>query len=95
MTAYWISTYKEVSDEARLNAYASLSAPALAAGGGTFIVRGVPEQVYEAGEATRTVVIEFESVEAARAAHDSAAYQEALAALGDGAVRDIRLVAGV
>ena len=31
---------------------------------------------------------------AARAAHDSPAYQEALAALGDGAVRDIRIVPG-
>ena len=33
------------------------------------------------------MVIEFESVEAAQAAHDSPAYQEALAALGDGAVQ--------
>jgi uncharacterized protein (DUF1330 family) len=38
------------------------------------------------------VLIEFESVEAAQAAHDTPAYQEALAALGDGAVRDIRIV---
>ena len=41
------------------------------------------------------MIIEFESVDAARAAHDSPAYQEALAALGDGAVRDIRIVPGV
>jgi uncharacterized protein (DUF1330 family) len=42
-----------------------------------------------------TVVIEFESVEAARAAHETPAYQEALAALGDGPVRDIRIVPGL
>ena len=42
-----------------------------------------------------TVVIEFESLAQAVAAHDSPAYQEALAALGDGAERDIRLVEGV
>ena len=40
------------------------------------------------------MLIEFASVEAARAAHDSPAYQEALAVLGDGAVRDMRIVAG-
>ena len=73
----------------------SWPAPLSRDGGGTFVVRGFPEQTYEAGEKTRTVVIEFESVDAARAAHDSPAYQEALAALGDGAVRDIRLVPGV
>jgi uncharacterized protein (DUF1330 family) len=58
------------------------------------VARGVPEQTYEAGEKTRTVVIEFDSVEAARAAHDSPAYQAALAALDGGAVRDMRIVPG-
>jgi uncharacterized protein (DUF1330 family) len=58
------------------------------------VARGVPEQTYEAGEKTRTVVIEFDSVEAARAAHDSPAYQDALAALDGGAVRDLRIVPG-
>ena len=41
------------------------------------------------------MVIEFESVEAARAAHDSPAYRTALAALDGGAVRDLRIVPGV
>jgi uncharacterized protein (DUF1330 family) len=95
MTAYWLSVYKEVLDEAKLAAYAELAGPAIRAAGGTFIARGLPEQTYESGERTRTVIIEFESVEAARAAHDSPLYQEALAALGDGAVRDMRIVPGV
>jgi uncharacterized protein (DUF1330 family) len=55
----------------------------------------MPEQTYEAGESTRTVLIEFESVAAAVAAHESPAYQEALAALDGGAVRDLRIVPGV
>jgi uncharacterized protein (DUF1330 family) len=55
----------------------------------------LPAETYESGERTRTVVIEFESVEAARAAHDSPAYQNALAALDGGAVRDMRIVPGV
>ena len=38
------------------------------------------------------MLIAFESVEAALAAHESPAYQEALAALDGGAVRDMRIV---
>jgi uncharacterized protein (DUF1330 family) len=95
VTAYWVSTYREVRDEAKVRAYAELAGPALEGAGGRFIARGLPEQTYEYGEATRTVLIEFDSVEAATAAHDSPAYQEALAALDDGAVRDIRIVPGV
>jgi uncharacterized protein (DUF1330 family) len=38
---------------------------------------------------------EFPSVEKAIAAYESPAYQEALDALGDGAVRDIRIVEGL
>jgi uncharacterized protein (DUF1330 family) len=95
VSAYWISIYREIRDEGKLAAYATLAGPALEAAGGTYRVRGNPEQIYESGEATRTVVIAFESVDAARAAHDSPGYQEALAALDGGAVRDIRIVPGV
>jgi uncharacterized protein (DUF1330 family) len=95
MTAYWISVYKEISDETKLAAYAELAGPALTGAGGTFIARGMPEQVYEAGENTRTVLIEFDSVEAATAAHDSPPYQDALTALDGGAIRDLRIVPGV
>jgi len=51
-------------------------------------------QAYEAGVRERTVLIEFDSVDQAIAVHDSAAYRAALAALGGGAVRDLRIVAG-
>jgi uncharacterized protein (DUF1330 family) len=95
MTAYWISIYKEISDEAKVAAYAELAGPALRDAGGTYVARGLPEETFESGEMTRTVVIAFESVEAARAAHDTPAYQEALVALDGGAVRDMRIVPGV
>ena len=95
MTAYWISIYKEIVDEAKMVAYAELAGPALRDAGGTYVARGLPEQTYEAGEKTRTVVLEFDSVDAARAAHDSPAYQDALRALDGGAVRDMRIVPGV
>jgi uncharacterized protein (DUF1330 family) len=93
--AYWIVMYRSVRDPQALAAYAKLSGPALQAGGGRFVVRGTPARVYENGVEQRTVVIEFESVAQAIAAHDSAAYQEALRALGDGADRDMRIVEGV
>jgi uncharacterized protein (DUF1330 family) len=95
MSAYWVCVYREIIDEAKLEAYAKLATTALEGAGGTFVARGLPEQTYEAGEGTRTVIIKFDSVEAGRNAHDSPAYQEALAALDGGAVRDIRIVPGV
>ena len=49
----------------------------------------------EHGVKERTVVIEYPSLEKATAAYDSAGYAEALNALGDGAVRDFRIVEGV
>jgi uncharacterized protein (DUF1330 family) len=92
---YWIATYRSISNPDKLAAYAKLAAPAITAGGGTFIVRGTPAKTYEAGLNQRTVVIEFDSLAQATAAHDSPAYQAALEALGDGAERDIRLVEGM
>jgi len=93
--AYWISCYREINNTDKLAAYAKLAGPAIEAGGGRFLARGVAAHAYEEGLMQRTVLIEFESLEKAVAAHNSPGYQAALAALGDGAVRDLRIVAGV
>ena len=93
--AYWVSAYRAVNDADKLAAYAKLAGPALAANGARFLARGEPSKVYELGLMQRTVLIEFDSVEQAIAAHDSPAYQEALEALGDGADREIRIIEGV
>jgi uncharacterized protein (DUF1330 family) len=93
--AYWISTYRSISNPDALAAYAKLAGPALTAAGGRFLARGMPAQVYEAGLQQRTVLLEFDSVEAARTAHDSPGYKEALDALAGGAERDIRIVEGI
>jgi len=92
--AYWVSVYRSVSDEAALAAYAKLATPAITEGGGKFLARGLPAKVYENGVNQRTVIVEFESVEAAVATHDSPGYQAALKALGKGADREIRIVEG-
>lgn len=93
--AYWVATYRSVSDPDALAAYAKLSGPAIIAGGGRILVRGMPAITYEAGLDQRTVVIEFDDIEHAKRVHDSPAYQEAMALLGNGAERDIRIVEGV
>lgn len=93
--AYWVATYRSIDDPDKLAAYAKLAGPAIQAGGGRFIARGPASVAYEAGLLQRVVIIEFDSVDAAKAAHDSPAYKAALDALGNGAVRDMRVVEGV
>ena len=60
------------------------------------MLSGRPAKVYEAGIDLPVVVVEFDSVAQAIAAHESPAYQAALAVLGNTAVvRDMRIVEGV
>jgi uncharacterized protein (DUF1330 family) len=94
--AYWIAFYHSIKNPDALAAYAKLAGPAVQAAGGKFLARGPSAKAYEAGIMQRVVVIEFDSVEKAVAAHDGAGYQEALKVLGKGAVeRDLRIVEGV
>lgn len=93
--AYWVATYRSISKPEALAAYAKLAGPALMAAGGRILARGEPAAIKEAGLKQRTVLIEFDSVDAALAAYNSPGYQDALRALGTGAVeRDIRIVEG-
>jgi uncharacterized protein (DUF1330 family) len=93
--AYWVVCYREIKDPAKLAAYAKLAGPALEAGGARVLARGIAVKAYEAGQLERTVLVEFDSVEHAAAVHESPAYQAALKALGDGVVRDMRVIPGV
>jgi uncharacterized protein (DUF1330 family) len=89
--AYWVVCYRSISDPTAREKYSKLGGPAVLAAGGRFLTRDVPAKTYEHGIPERTVVIEFESLAQAVAAHD---YQAALAALGNGAERDFRIVEG-
>ena len=91
---YWIAFYRSIKNPDALAAYAKLAGPAIQAQGGKFLARGNPTKVYEAGIAQRAVVIEFDSVAHAIAAHDSPGYQEALKALAGACERDMRIVEG-
>jgi uncharacterized protein (DUF1330 family) len=94
--AYMVVTYRSLKDPKALEAYAKLAGPAVQAAGGRFLVRGMPAKTYEMGMNQRTVVIEFDSVEQAKAAYEGPAYKKALDALGKNAAeRDMRIVEGV
>ncbi|MFG1872514.1 DUF1330 domain-containing protein [Micromonospora arborensis] len=92
---YWVSAYRTISDPEKLAAYNDLAGPAVQAGGGRVLARDGRVVARDAGIAQRTILIEFDSFEQAVAAHASAAYQEALAALGDGVERDFRIIEGL
>jgi uncharacterized protein (DUF1330 family) len=77
MAAYVI-TDVEVSDPERYKAYTALSPAAIEAGGGRFLVRGGRSEVLEGDwSPSRVVVLEFPTLEAARAFYHSALYAEA------------------
>jgi uncharacterized protein (DUF1330 family) len=92
---YWVSTYLSVSNPAALAEYAKLAGPAIAAAGGRFLARGNAAKAYEKGLTQRQVIIEFDSVEKAVAAHDGPGYQAALKVLGNACERDLRIVEGL
>ena len=93
--AYWIACYRAIKNPKALEDYAKLAAPAIQAGGGRFLARGTAAKAYEKGVTQRSVIIEFDSVDKAVAAHDGAGYQAALKVLGNAAERDLRIVEGV
>ena len=92
---YWVTVYRSISDPKKVDAYAKLAPLAIAPFGGRYIARGTAAAAFEAGQKERIVMSEFPSVEKAIAAYKSPAYQDALKALGNGAVRDIRIVEGL
>jgi uncharacterized protein (DUF1330 family) len=93
--AYAVVTYRSISDPQKLIAYGKLALAAVEPFGARILARGNAAVAREHGLKERTVVVEYPSLEKATAAYDSAAYGEALKALGDGAVRDFRIVEGI
>ena len=91
---YWAVLYRSVSNPTALAEYAKHAVPAIEAGGGRLLSRGIAVKVYEAGIPERSVLIEFDSVQKAIATYESNAYQAAKKLL-DGAVeRDFRILEG-
>jgi uncharacterized protein (DUF1330 family) len=93
---YWVVAYRAISDASAVKAYGALAMPAVQSFGGRFLTMSASQvQAHEVGLQQPTVVVEFDSYDIARSAHESEAYQQALQALGSGAERDVRIVEGV
>src|ERR1700746_2849365 len=92
---YWVVNYRSISDASAQKAYGALAVPAVQSFGGRFLTMSASQrQVHETGLNPPTVLVEFDSYDIARTAHESEAYQKALQALSSGAERDVRIVEG-
>ena len=92
---YMISAHRSTANPQKAAAYRALAVPAFKAAGAIFLASGGHMVAKENGLKEHTVLIEFESFEAAVAFYESDAYQAALAVLDGGADRDIRLFEGI
>jgi uncharacterized protein (DUF1330 family) len=91
MPAYLI-VETDIHDPEQYERYKAASPAAVAAGGGRFVARGGELAVLEGDwHPERLVVLEFESLEAAKRFYESAEYQE-VKKLRDGAA-NLRMVA--
>jgi uncharacterized protein (DUF1330 family) len=85
MAAYMIAEM-DVSDPAAYEAYKAAAADVMARYGGRYIVRGGEALVLEGAPPKRVVVVEFDSLEAARRWYSSPDYQAAKALRAHAAV---------
>lgn len=91
---YWITFYRKIMNADALAAYGKLAVPAIEAGGGKFLARGIPVKAYDDGLKERAVLIEFESVQKALATFESPNYQAAARLLKGAVERDVRIIEG-
>lgn len=94
MSAYLVVRV-EVTDPEQYTKYMALTPDAIAAHGGRFVARGGTTEVLEGPDETRRVVlIEFPSMEQARAFYSSPAYSEARAVRAGAATMEILAISG-
>ncbi len=86
---YWVGSL-DVTDQKKYDAYRALNGEAFHKYGGRFLVRGGAYESISGDTRARVLVIEFPSVEAAKACYHSPEYARALEARGDSV--DINLV---
>tara|TARA_B100001057_G_scaffold278031_1_gene278302 strand:+ start:243 stop:539 length:297 start_codon:yes stop_codon:yes gene_type:complete len=92
---YQIVIYNSISDEKKLQNYAKLSGPAVKKAGGKFLARGLPLVIKEYGKKTRTVLIEWNSLQDAMNCYNGLDYQKALEELDNSAEREFRYLEGI
>ncbi|MEM8978825.1 MAG: DUF1330 domain-containing protein [Pseudomonadota bacterium] len=91
--AYWIAS-GDVLDPEKYEIYKAANAKPFAEYGARFVVRGGTQEAMEGTWRSRTVVIEFPSLEAAQACYNSADYQAAKALRAGISESDLVIVEG-
>ncbi|MDM7930363.1 DUF1330 domain-containing protein [Tabrizicola sp.] len=94
MTAYWIA-HVTVTDPEAYKGYQALAPAAFAAHGARFLARGGEAETLEGPLLDRHVVIEFPSMQAARACYHSDAYETARACRDGACVAHVVIVEGL
>jgi uncharacterized protein (DUF1330 family) len=94
MTAYWIA-HVTVTDPQAYKGYQDLAPAAFAAHGARFLARGGEAETLEGPALDRHVVIEFPSLQAARACYHSDAYQTARAMRDGACIAHVVIVEGL
>ncbi|SFT61102.1 DUF1330 domain-containing protein [Sedimentitalea nanhaiensis] len=90
---YWVA-HVDVDDMETYKNYVAANAAPFAEYGARFLVRGGEHRIAEGVVRTRTVVIEFDSYEAALACYDSVSYQTAKEIRDPVSVSDLVIVQG-
>ena len=91
--AYWVA-HVDVDDPSAYEAYREANALAFNKYGARFLVRGGQQEVVEGALRARCVVIEFSSLEDARACYYSQEYQTAKALRDPVSQGDVAIVVG-
>ena len=90
---YWIVRV-DVSDPDAYRRYVEANAEPFARFGARFLVRGAPFECVEGEARARNVVIEFPSLEEARACYHDPGYQRAKALRAGASVADLVIIPG-
>ncbi|UNK49031.1 DUF1330 domain-containing protein [Lysobacter sp. S4-A87] len=92
---YWVIAWKAISDPAAVERYIAPGTDAILAHGGRILAGGLPDKAYEEGQSSRLVLVEFDSLQSAISAYESADYQASLIHLVGAAERDVRVIEGL
>ncbi len=91
---YWV-VHVDIHEPGKYGAYRDFVGPYLESRGGRFLTRGGPQSVEEGEAFGRTVVVEFDSYEAAVSAYRDPAYVEGRKLRLDIGAYDFVIVEGV
>lgn len=94
MKGYWLILGTEVADREAQAEYGRLWAPIAQKYGARLNPTTVPPELKEARNTARVVIVEFPSLEAARACYGDPAYQDAIPFALRASKRDLVILAG-